>query len=246
MEKHQFFGRRGEKGVRVERPHKSHRRVAWLPKVGAIFPDFTAPTTQGLLSLHDWADGCWVYFFSHPAAFTPICTTELASLAQNAAAFEQRKVKLLTLSADDTLAQKRWIAQIEAAFGTMIDYPFISDEDLLIAHHSGMIHPDDGGDLPIRRSFFLDPQMRICMIHDYPSSVGRNTDEVLRAFDALQAADRYKLGTPAEWRRGQEFVVLPDESSASVQERLQAQPRDVLPFLRMISIEPRVTAKRST
>lgn len=204
----QFFAGRGNNGERIFLPQAYRRTVKWLPQIGDIFPNFEASTTEGPLNFFDWADGHWSFVFSHPAAFTPVCTTEMISLAEAKNEFGARNVKLLGVTGSSIEKQRQWHDQIARLYGAEIDFPVVDDRNQALAKIFGMIHAKESSSCSIRKSFILDPQMKIRMIFEYPINIGRNTDEVLRAVDALQAADTFEVATPADWQLGEAFIEL--------------------------------------
>lgn len=206
----QFFGTRGRDGTSISLQRERRESLRWVPRIGEEFPDFTAVSSRGTLKFREWAAGSWVYFFSHPGAFTPVCTTELAAVANRAEAFAGRDVRVLMLSRDQSGLQQEWIAEVEALFGVEVGFPAIADPEGVLARSCGMIHPGDDCQRTIRKSFVIDPRRRIRMIFEYPARVGRNLDETLRVIDALQEVDRLNIATPAGWTPG-DTVVLPRE-----------------------------------
>lgn len=233
----QFFGTRSNGGVSVVLPKAYHARVRWLPRIGDIFPDFSATSTHGPLGFHDWAGGKWVYFFSHPAAFTPVCTTELAHLALNANEFDARGVKLLTVSRDTRAEQFDWAKDIRQIFGADIRFPMISDQSGIIASICGMLHPKEDGHLPVRKSFLIDPSLRVRMIFEYPMRVGRCTDEVLRVIDALQTVDAEDVATPAGWEKGDPCLVGPELGNAQTSRRYGTRWWKVRDYLKFVTLK---------
>ena len=207
---------------RIMVPRGYASRVRWQPCIGDIFPDFTCQTTLGPLNFHEWAEGSWVFFFSHPAAFTPVCSTELADVADCADEFAERNVKLLSLGRDDLYLDGAWIEDIEEDFDVLIDFPVISDATGELATACGMIHPKEDEVRTIRKSFIIDPSLRIRMINEYPLGIGRDIDEVLRTIDALQAIEQGGLATPSGWRSGDPMLISPDVSDEDA-ERLYGE-----------------------
>lgn len=191
-------------------PFSYSRTVRWLPQIGDVVPQFRAETTQGPIAFHDWAEGSWVFLFSHPAPFTPVCTTELASFAAARAEFEDRGVKLLGLSGAGLEDQAHWHAAIEQLYGLEVAIPMASDGTGLLADLFGMIHPEQSRDCTIRKSFIIGPDLKVRMIFEYPAQIGRSTEEVLRCIDALQTAERFEVAVGADWRKGDECLRLPD------------------------------------
>jgi len=177
--------------------------------IGDIAPDFTTDTQNGPLSFHAWAAGSWVFFFSHPADFTPVCTTEMGRTAQLAAEFEKRNVKPLGLSTDTAAEHRRWIEDVDDTQKTSLKFPIVADADLSIARLYDMIHPEQSETAAVRSVFIIDPAQKIRLTMTYPMSVGRNFDEILRVIDALQMSDKHRIATPADWVMGKEVMIPP-------------------------------------
>ena len=186
--------------------------------IGDTAPDFTVDTQDGRITLHEWAGDSWVFFFSHPADFTPVCTTEMGRTAQLASEFEQRNVKPLGLSTDTAEEHRKWIADVDDTQHTTLKFPIVADADLSIAKMYDMIHPDQSETAAVRSVFIIDPKKKIRLTMTYPMSVGRNFDEILRVIDALQLGDAKRIATPADWRPGKDVIIPPsisnDEASA--------------------------------
>jgi len=176
-------------------------------KLGDTAPNFTADTTKGKISLHDWAGNSWVFFFSHPADFTPICTTEMGMTAKHAADFAARNVKPLGLSTDSVEEHNKWIMDVNETQGVTLEFPIVADKDLTIARTYDMIHPDVNTTEAVRSVFIIDPKKKIRLTMTYPMNVGRNFDEILRVIDALQIADDMTVALPANWRPGQKVII---------------------------------------
>ncbi|EYD77734.1 Peroxidase [Rubellimicrobium mesophilum DSM 19309] len=176
-----------------------------------MVPDFKAETTNGPLSFYEWAGESWTYLFSHPAAFTPVCTTEMVSLAANVLNFDQRNVKLLGLCGSSLEDQRRWHGDLSRSLGAEISFPMIADTQRILSQLFGMLHWEESCEFAIRKSLLIGPDRKIRMISETPLLVGRNTDEVLRSIDAVQTVDAYNVGVPADWKKGQECLLLPGE-----------------------------------
>lgn len=212
----QFFSFRTSDENRLYLPSNYRKTVAWLPQIGDIFPDFSATTTHGDLRFFDWAEGQWTYIFSHPAAKTPVCTSELIALSTAEMDFAARGVKPLGLSGSSLDDQILWHAEIERLFDITVTCPFVSDPKCRMATNFGMLHRNSSTSLPIRKSFIIDPQMRVRMIFEYPIGMGRNTDEILRVIDGLQEQDKTGLAIPADWLPGDDLLFpenLPEEDA---------------------------------
>lgn len=181
--------------------------------IGDTAPDFTVDTQNGRISLHEWAGDSWVFFFSHPADFTPVCTTEMGRTAQLASEFERRNVKPLGLSTDTAEEHRKWIADVDDTQHTTLKFPIVADTDLSIAKMYDMIHPDQSETAAVRSVFIIDPKKKIRLTMTYPMSVGRNFDEILRVIDALQLGDVKRIATPADWRPGKDVIIPPSISN---------------------------------
>lgn len=177
--------------------------------IGDIAPDFQTETQFGPISFHDWAGDSWVFFFSHPADFTPVCTTEMGRTAQLAGEFAKRNTKPLGLSTDTAEEHRKWIEDVNDTQNTTLEFPIVADADLSIARLYDMIHPDQSETAAVRSVFIIDPDKKIRLTMTYPMSVGRNFEEILRVIDALQLSDRKRIATPADWRVGKEVIIPP-------------------------------------
>lgn len=184
-------------------------------------PDFEANTTHGVLRLSEWAAGQWVILFSHPADFTPVCTTELIAFAELFDHFAQRGVKLIGCSIDSNFSHIAWMRNIEEKFGVRIPFPVIADIDQNVSGLYGMIHKASATTAAVRCVFFIDPVMTIRAMIYYPLSVGRNFDEILRVVDALQTVDRHAVACPADWRPGRPVIVPPPATTREAEERMR-------------------------
>lgn len=233
----QFFAGRGTNGERIFLPLAYRKKVKWLPQIGDIFPNFEATTTEGRLNFFDWAEGHWSFIFSHPAAFTPVCTTEMVSLADAKEDFTARNVKLLGFTQSAIEDQNRWHDEIFNIFGSSIDFPTVDDRNQALAQVFGMIHEKESTSWPIRKSFILDPQMKIRMIFEYPIYIGRSTDEVLRAIDALQAMDQLGVATPADWQLGDKYLCSEKHDALTEVEVYGDRLRRLTPYLALIDPE---------
>ncbi len=192
-----------------------------MPRINDPAPDFEAKSTQGPLKLSDYK-GKWVVLFSHPADFTPVCTTEFVEFAKRADEFKQRNAQLIGLSVDSVPAHIAWIRNIEQNFGVRIDFPVIADLDTRVAQTYGLIHPSASETATVRAVFIIDEQQKIRAIIYYPMTCGRNIDEVLRALDAMQTADANACATPANWQKGDKVVVPPPQTTADAEKRMQS------------------------
>ena len=193
--------------------------AASLPRINEPAPDFEAKSTQGMLKLSDFKGG-WVVLFSHPADFTPVCSTEFIEFARRAEEFKKRGVQLVGLSVDSVPAHIAWIRNIESHFDVKIDFPVIADLDTKVAQKYGLIHPAASDTATVRAVFVIDDKGIIRALIYYPMSLGRNIDEILRAVDGLQTADANACATPANWQPGDQVIVPPPQTIADAEKRL--------------------------
>jgi len=192
-----------------------------LPRINDPAPDFEAKSTQGPLKLSD-LKGKWVVLFSHPADFTPVCTTEFVEFARRSEDFKSRNAQLVGLSVDSVPAHIAWIRNIEEHFGVKIDFPVIADLDTKVAQKYGLIHPAASETATVRAVFMIDPNQKVRALIYYPMTCGRNIDEVLRALDAMQTADDNACATPANWQKGDKVVVPPPQTQEDAEKRMQS------------------------
>jgi peroxiredoxin (alkyl hydroperoxide reductase subunit C) len=204
--------------------------------IGQTAPDFPAETTQGPIKFHDWIDGRWVFFFSHPADFTPVCTTEMGRTAQLAAEFSARNVAPLGLSTDTVEEHMKWIADVDDTQNTTLRSPIVADPDLVISRLYEMLHPEESETAAVRSVFIIDPKAKIRLMMTYPMSVGRNFDEILRVIDALQTCDANKIATPADWRPGDEVIIPPSVSDAAAADLFPQGWTTHRPYLRTVKL----------
>ena len=189
-------------------------------RLGEPAPDFEAETTHGKIKFSEFNKGHWVILFSHPADFTPVCTTEFIGFAQKQEEFEKRNVKLLGLSIDSVYSHIEWVRQIEENFELKIDFPVIADLGFDVSHLYNMIHPAISTTHAIRTVYIIDPEGILKMSIAYPSSVGRNIDEIIRTVDALKLVDEKKVATPANWKPGENVIVPPPKTSEDAEKRV--------------------------
>jgi alkyl hydroperoxide reductase subunit AhpC len=208
-------------------------------QLGDEAPDFVAPTTHGRIVFHEWLNGRWAVLFSHPRDFTPVCTTELGEVARLRRQFDQRGVKIIGLSVDTVQAHEQWARDIRDVKGAVVDFPVISDLDRSIARRYGMLHPQHDELFTVRSVFVIDPQRRIRLTMTYPQSCGRNFDEILRVLDSLQRTDESAIATPANWRVGEDVIVLPTLDDEAARKRFPAGWRAPKPYLRWVA-DPRL------
>ena len=199
--------------------------------LGDTAPDFTAETTEGTITFHDWKDGSWAVFFSHPGDYTPVCTTELGRVGQLSEEWAKRNTKVIAISVDSVEDHQGWKSDIEEVGSTTVDYPIIADPDKKVSELYDMIHPGAGDTSSVRSVFIVDPSNKIRLTLTYPKSAGRNFDEVLRVLDALQVNDAGPFSTPADWVPGEKVIIAPTVATEEARERFP-DLQVVKPYLR--------------
>ena len=205
--------------------------------LGDTVPDFTADTTQGPISFHDWIGNDWACFFSHPADFTPVCTTEMGRTAQLAAEFEARGVKPIGLSTDTVEEHLKWIRDVNDTQNTTLEFPIVADPDLKIAKLYEMLHPAQSETEAVRSVFIIDSNKKLRLSMTYPMNVGRNFDEILRAIDALKTADAKRVALPADWRPGMRAIIPTSISDAQARDIFPQGFETIRPYLRTVDID---------
>jgi alkyl hydroperoxide reductase subunit AhpC len=201
--------------------------------IGSIAPDFTQESTEGPIHFHEWIGNNWAILFSHPKDFTPVCTTELGTVAKLKGEFDKRGVKVIGVSVDDLGAHKRWIGDIHETQGTPVNFPLLADPDRKVATLYDMIHPEANDTLTVRSVFVIDPNKKIRLTLTYPAPIGRNFDEILRTVDALQLADKYSVATPANWKDGQDVIISASITDPKVlKEKFPKGYKELKPYLR--------------
>ncbi|TQI70036.1 peroxiredoxin [Gramella sp. Hel_I_59] len=201
-------------------------------KLGDTAPDFTADTSEGKISFHEFLGDSWGILFSHPADYTPVCTTELGAAANYAEEFKKRDVKVLALSVDGVKSHKDWIKDINETQNTTVNFPIIADEDKKVSDLYGMIHPKADSTLTVRSVFVIAPDKSIKMTLTYPASTGRNFEELLRVIDSLQLTAYNKVATPANWKHGDDVVISPSVSNEEADKMFPKGYKIVKPYLR--------------
>lgn len=202
-------------------------------RLGDVAPNFDAETSIGTINFYDFLGDSWGILFSHPADFTPVCTTELGRTAKLAEAFAARKTKVLALSVDGVSSHQAWIADINQTQHTTVNFPIIADEDRKVAELYDMIHPNANATLTVRSLFIIAPDKTIKLIITYPASTGRNFDEVLRVLDSLQLTAEYQVATPADWKQGEDVVVAPAIQTADIPSKFPKGFKEIKPYLRL-------------
>jgi len=203
-------------------------------QLGDIAPDFTAESTEGTVRFHQWIGDKWCVLFSHPKDFTPVCTTELGRVANLKQEFEKRKAKAIAVSVDDVKSHKGWIGDIEETQKAKMNFPIIGDPERKVANLYGMIHPNANDTLTVRSVFFIDPKKKVRAMITYPASTGRNFQEILRVLDSLQLTDNYQVATPADWKEGDDCVIVPSLTDPEeIKKKFPKGHRALKPYLRM-------------
>lgn len=204
-------------------------------RLGDVVPNFTQKSSAGDLNFYDWAGDSWVVLFSHPADYTPVCTTELGTVAKLKPEFDQRNVKVIALSVDDVDSHLGWIGDINETQGTTVNYPILADADRKVSELYDMIHPNSstGNTLTVRSVFIIDPNKKLRLVITYPASTGRNFDEILRVIDSLQLTDYHSVATPANWRDGDDCVVVPSIPTDEARQKFPKGVTEIKPYLRM-------------
>ena len=203
-------------------------------RLGDKVPDFTQDSSEGQISFYDWAGDSWVVLFSHPADFTPVCTTELGTVARLKPEFDKRGVKVIALSVDDAESHKGWVGDINETQKTTVNYPILADVDKKVSDLYDMIHPNSLNNLTIRSVFIIDSEKKLRLTFTYPASTGRNFNEILRVIDSLQLTDNYQVATPVDWKDGDDCVIVPSLKDPEVlKEKFPKGYTEVKPYLRM-------------
>lgn len=202
-------------------------------RLGDIAPDFQAETTQGTIKFHEWLGDSWGVLFSHPADFTPVCTTELGTVANYVPEFKKRNTKVIALSVDGLESHKEWIKDINETQNTEVNFPIIADEDKKVANLYDMLHPNASDKFTVRSVFVIGPDKKIKLTLTYPASTGRNFDELLRVIDSLQLTANYSVATPANWKDGQDVVIAPAIPDSDIPAKFPKGHTPIKPYLRL-------------
>lgn len=201
-------------------------------RLGDIAPDFKAKTTAGEISFHEYLGDSWGVLFSHPADYTPVCTTELGRTAALKHEFEKRNVKVLAVSVDELEKHFGWVKDINETQHCEVDFPIIADEDRTVANLYGMIHPNSSENFTVRSLFVIGPDKKIKLTITYPASTGRNFNEVLRVIDSLQLTAKHSVATPADWKHGEDVIVVPAVSTEDAIKKFPKGVKVIKPYLR--------------
>jgi alkyl hydroperoxide reductase subunit AhpC len=202
--------------------------------IGSVAPDFTQESTEGTIRFHEWIGDRWAILFSHPKDFTPVCTTELGTVAKLKPEFEKRNIKPIGVSVDDVESHKKWIKDIEETQNVKMNFPIIGDADKKVSKLYDMIHPEWNDTLTVRSVFVIDNNKKIRLTLTYPASTGRNFQEILRSIDSLQLTDKYSVATGADWKKGEDCIIVPSlQDPAVLKEKFPKGYKVVKPYLRI-------------
>jgi len=201
-------------------------------RLGDDAPNFQAETSQGTIDFHQYIDGSWAVLYSHPADFTPVCTTELGRTAQLKGEFEKRNVKVLALSVDSVDDHLTWIKDINETQNTEVDFPIIADPQREVAQLYDMIHPNASATATVRSVFVIGPDKKVKLTITYPASTGRNFDEILRVIDSLQLTADYSVATPVDWKHGEDVIVVPTIKTEDIPAKFPKGHTEIKPYLR--------------
>ena len=203
-------------------------------RLGDTVPDFTAKTTEGEVSFHDWLGDSWGILFSHPKNFTPVCTTELGQVAHLKSGFDKRNVKVMGLSVDTLENHPAWVADIKDATGADLNFPLVADDDKTVSGLYDLIHPNASDTATVRAVFIIGPDKKLKLSLTYPASTGRNFQEILRVLDSLQLTAQHSVATPANWEQGGDVIIVPSLSDDAAKEKFPEGWTTVKPYLRVV------------
>ncbi len=194
--------------------------VAQMPRIGDPAPDFEAMTTKGKIKLSEFAQDKWIVMFSHPADFTPVCTTEMSGFAKRKSEFDALNTELLGLSIDSIHAHLGWVNNVRKNTGVYFNFPIIADLDMKVSKLYGMLQPNESETAAVRAVFIIDPKKKVRLLMYYPLNIGRNMDEILRALEALQISDKYGVAMPLDWKKGDKVIVPPPKTLEEMDARI--------------------------
>jgi len=202
-------------------------------RLGDIAPDFNADTTEGPINFYNWAGDSWVILFSHPADFTPVCTTELGAMSRYVQPFADRNTKVIAISVDPLERHVSWIKDIETTQSAQVNFPMIADPDKTVATLYGMIHANASDNSTVRSVFIIAPDKKIKLMLTYPASTGRNFEEILRVLDSLQLTAKYSVSTPVNWKDGEDVIIVPAVPDEEIAARFPKGYKRITPYLRI-------------
>ncbi len=201
-------------------------------RLGDIAPDFTAETSEGSIKFHEWLGNSWGVLFSHPADFTPVCTTELGAVAKLRSEFDKRNVKVVALSTDSAASHREWIGDINETQKTQVNFPIIADLDFKVSNLYDMIHPAVSDKFTVRSVFVIGPDKKVKLTITYPASTGRNFDEILRVIDSLQLSAGFSVATPANWQQGEDVIISTTVKDEDIAAKFPKGYTKIKPYLR--------------
>lgn len=204
-----------------------------MPRIGDDAPDFEATTTTGRIKFSDFGKDKWVVLFSHPADFTPVCTTEMSGFAERKSEFDELNTELLGLSIDSIHSHLAWVNNVREKTGVLFNFPIIADIDMKVSKLYGMLQPNESETAAVRAVFFIDPSKKIRLVMYYPLNVGRNMDEIIRVLQALQISDDKKVAMPLNWKPGDKVIIPPPKTMEEMQERLDDKENEKIDFYLM-------------
>ena len=207
--------------------------IAMAIRLGDVAPDFTADTTDGKVSFHEWKGNSWAVLFSHPKDFTPVCTTELGAVARLKPEFDKRNTKVIGLSVDPVDSHHKWAGDIKDVTGSALNFPLIADPDKSIALSYDMIHPNASETVTVRSVFIIGPDNKVKLTLTYPASTGRNFQELLRVIDSLQLTAQHLVATPADWKHGEDVIIVPAVSDEDAKKKFPKGFEAKKPYLRV-------------
>ena len=207
-----------------------NEKINMMPRIGDVAPDFVAVTTKGKIKFSLFAPNKWIVMFSHPADFTPVCTTEMSGFALKKKEFEALNTELIGLSIDSVHAHLGWVNNVRNNSGVYFDFPIIADLDMKVAKLYGMLQPNESSTAAVRAVFIIDPKKKVRLIMYYPLNVGRNMDEILRALVALQTSDKHNVALPLNWKPGDKVIVPPPKTLAEMEERIADESYEKVDF----------------
>jgi alkyl hydroperoxide reductase subunit AhpC len=206
--------------------------------LGDTAPDFTAETTEGTINFHDWLGDKWGVLFSHPKDFTPVCTTELGAVAKLKDEFDKRNTKVIAISVDPLESHKGWVGDINETQGTTVNFPIIADPDRKVSDLYDLIHPNASDTVTVRSVYIIGPDKKVKLTITYPQSTGRNFQEILRVIDSLQLTAGYQVSTPADWKQGEDVIIIPAVSDEQAKEKFPKGWDAKRPYLRFTPQPP--------
>lgn len=201
-------------------------------RLGDVAPDFVAESSEGKIKFYQWLGDSWGILFSHPADFTPVCTTELGSVARFKPEFENRNVKVIALSVDDVRSYKEWIKDINETQNTEVNFPIIADPEFEVSNLYGFVHPNASDKFTVRSVVVIGPDKKVKLLITYPASTGRNFHELLRVIDSLQLTANYSIATPANWKHGDDVVIVPAVKTEDIPGKFPKGFKEIKPYLR--------------